>query len=345
MIKFVANKIKQVKEELGIPTFVMMVGIPGSGKSTVADKLKYIMENEGEKKDKIIILSSDALRREILGSEESQENNGLIFSEMRKRSLEAILEGKSVIYDATNTTIKNRESILEELNKSNIKCYKLAYLMSTPFRICLEQNKKRERVVPEEILLKFRNSFQIPLKQEGFDDIVIYNYEALALRVFEDRMFVWDNYLWSIVGLLANHKQNNPHHDFSLLVHSIMTYEYLKENNKDTCYSLFTAGLLHDLGKLRTKVPNKKNPEISSYYGHANVGTYELLHNLDQLGLYSYDSVLECLALINYHMDVFSWENATPETIEAKKKFFGEDFYNKLLLLHEADVNSSKFHK
>lgn len=345
MIEFVANKIKQVKEELGIPTFVMMVGIPGSGKSTVADKLKYIMENEGEKKDKIIILSSDALRREILGSEESQENNGLIFSEMKKRSLEAILEGKNVIYDATNTTIKNRKSILEELNKSNIKCYKIAYIMNTPFKICLDQNEQRERVVPSEVLFKFRNSFQLPLKQEGFDNIIIYDYEYVAVDRDSYKRFLWKDNLWNIVSLLSNCNQNNPHHDFSLLVHSIMVYEYLKENSKSNSPALYTAGLLHDLGKLRTKVPNKKNPEISSYYGHANVGTYELLHNLDQLGLYSYDSVLECLALINYHMDVFSWENATPETIETKKKFFGEDFYNKLLLLHEADVHSSKFHK
>ena len=53
--------------------FYMMVGVAGSGKSFIARDLGCP------------IVSSDAIRAELFGSEEDQSHNGEVFNELHKR--------------------------------------------------------------------------------------------------------------------------------------------------------------------------------------------------------------------------------------------------------------------
>lgn len=333
-------------QRTGIPTFVMMVGIQGAGKTSIAEAIKLKVESRN-KENKIIILSSDALRREICGVEEDQSKNDLVFAEMRKRSLEAILKGWSVIYDATNITVKNRKGILTTLKtlkeKTPIVLQTIAYVVNESINICLSRNAKRERKVPEDVIYKFLHRFQIPIYQEGFDYILFYHTKSYEIKKKYQSIIDFRHNVWELVNQLLNFPQNNPHHDFSLFIHSMKVYEYLSSKIDKNNDVLLTAGLLHDYGKLLTKVPNKKNPQISSYYGHANVGTYELMTKLDMLGIRSLEEIVMCLALINYHMDVFNWHLEDQEFIEKKIKFLGSFFINNLLLLHDADEKNSSF--
>ena len=57
---------------------IMLVGVSGSGKSTLAKMLK-------EGNDNIVIVSSDAVRAELLGDENDQSRNGEVFNEVHKR--------------------------------------------------------------------------------------------------------------------------------------------------------------------------------------------------------------------------------------------------------------------
>lgn len=54
-----------------MPTFVLMVGLPASGKSTYAQELAEEM--------RAVICSSDAIRKELFGDENSQDNNEEVF--------------------------------------------------------------------------------------------------------------------------------------------------------------------------------------------------------------------------------------------------------------------------
>ena len=83
-----------------IVKFVMLCGIPGSGKSTYAEQFNRLSHNS------YMILSSDKIREELLGSAEDQSNNALIFKTMHERALMALDKGINVIYDATNMTPK-----------------------------------------------------------------------------------------------------------------------------------------------------------------------------------------------------------------------------------------------
>lgn len=87
-----------------IPTFVMMVGLPASGKSTYAKELAEEM--------KAVICSSDAIRKELYDDENSQNNNEEVFKLLHSRIKECLREGKNVIYDATNINSKRRRAFL-----------------------------------------------------------------------------------------------------------------------------------------------------------------------------------------------------------------------------------------
>ena len=79
----------------------MLVGLPGSGKSTISNELN------GE------VFSSDALRKELWGDENTQGDNTLLFNELHKRIEKGLKEGKNCIYDATNINAKKRIQFLQ----------------------------------------------------------------------------------------------------------------------------------------------------------------------------------------------------------------------------------------
>lgn len=72
------------------PYFVMMVGLPGSGKSTYAKELADEM--------RAVICSSDAIREELRGDENSQDKNEEVFKILHSRIKECLgLFGRKVV--------------------------------------------------------------------------------------------------------------------------------------------------------------------------------------------------------------------------------------------------------
>ena len=69
----------------------MYIGLPGSGKSTIAAAQKGVT-----------IISSDAIRNELYGDENILGKHNEVFELMLRRTREALLKGESVCYDATN---------------------------------------------------------------------------------------------------------------------------------------------------------------------------------------------------------------------------------------------------
>ena len=145
--------------------FIQMVGIPGSGKTEKAKEMSKIYD--------AVLLSSDSIREELLGDSSDQSNNTKVFEEMLKRTIAALEQGKSVIYDATNINYKNRKGLLEQL-KSKFNFKAIAIIMATPITDCIERQKQRDRKVGKEIIWKMVRSFYVPYWYEGWDDIQIY---------------------------------------------------------------------------------------------------------------------------------------------------------------------------
>ncbi len=290
----------------------MMVGLPASGKSTIA---KQIAESE-----KAIVVSSDELRKELLGDINDQSQNARIFEEVEKRIKDGLQQG-NVVYDACNINYKKRRAFLQKLNKMEVE--KIAVLVATPYEECLERNAQRERKVPEEVIKRMYFNFYIPQYYEGFDDIQIrYN----------------SNYeFWS--SDLVDMPQDNPHHTLTVLEHCQKVGKLLQTLNQERWYLI---GTCHDIGKLKTKTfVNKKGEiiDIAHFYNHEKVSAYDTMFSISLRNRVEvFKDIkwgLDILNLIQWHMLLHF--NLSEKTKAKYKNMLGKDTWKDLEILHKAD--------
>lgn len=303
------------------PKFVMMCGLVGSGKSTVAKELA--------KEYDATVFSSDELRQELFGDVNDQTHNQELFVELHKRVKECLKSGKSAIMDSTNINYKKRMSFLAELK--DISCEKICVLIATPYEECLRRNAARDRKVPEYAIEKMYRSIDIPYWYEGWDEI------KLRVTYLQNKMGSFNRWLHSVYFF----SQDNPHHTLSLGEHCEKTRDYLfQEFNGVDKRSLVLrrAGALHDIGKCFTKTFKNSKGEVTDvahYYSHEHVGSY------DSLFYSPTDQALDVAVLIRWHMMPYVWEKDNNEKLHNKyRKLWGEQLYEDIMKLHEADKNS-----
>lgn len=142
--------------------FIMLVGLPASGKSTYAEVLK----EQGYS-----VHSSDAIREELTGDVNSQDKNTDVFSVLHKRIKSDLENGISCVYDATNVSMKRRKVFLDEIRK--FECTKKCILFVVPVEMCQVRNQNRERKVPDEVYDRMLKNFWVPYYYEGWDEIEI----------------------------------------------------------------------------------------------------------------------------------------------------------------------------
>lgn len=141
--------------------FIMMVGIPGSGKSYLANKIAQA--------EKAIVVSSDKIREELFGNASETAKSSVVFGEMLRRSVRTLKKGCSVIYDATNIRSSERKSLLKKFDQY----YKECYFIKVPLDEALKRNLSRSRQVPEEVIVKMFERLQPPEATEGWDNIKV----------------------------------------------------------------------------------------------------------------------------------------------------------------------------
>ena len=115
-----------------MPKFVMLVGLPGSGKSTIAPLVAV--------KEKAVVYSSDKLRQELFGDENHQDDNGILFDELYKRARQTLKEGRSVVIDSTNISSKRRMGVMKQFGRY----VRDVYYFATPYEVCLKHNQARD---------------------------------------------------------------------------------------------------------------------------------------------------------------------------------------------------------
>ena len=300
------------------PVFQMLVGLPGSGKSTYAARRHEICG--------IHICSSDAIRAE-LGDINDQTNNEKVFQILHRRIKNYLRNGESVIYDATNISSKRRRAFLAEIK--NIDCKKHCIIFRTRYERCLEQNALRERKVPPEVIREMYMKWDTPHYFEGWDNIFIWDnlddYENWANR--RPNNFITET---------CNYNQNSPHHSLTLGNHCLKTANAFKDDP-----ILRYAAMIHDCGKPFCKTYRNSRGIITKqahYYNHEHVGAYEAL-------FYCFPGVFGTLTistLVNLHMQPFFWEMNKDEEFAAKtrekyRQIWGNELFEMVMRLHEAD--------
>lgn len=284
--------------------YIIMVGLPGSGKSTVAKTFGFP------------VFSSDQYRLKLLGNENDQSNNQKVFNALHKDIKEALQEGKSVVYDATNINRKARKQAIE--CAKNIDCEIIAYVKCPDIATCVARNNLRERKVPEEVIMGMMRKFELPQKFEGFTDIIIDNEYKEECRT----------YLEYLAKRMIDFDQENPHHKFTLAEHC---RRVANQFDRDTIEH--KAGIIHDTGKLFTKRKDERG--VAHYYNHDNVGTYIYLNNIE-ITEENKDKWLEILFFVNYHMRAHN-DLCSAKAERKYRNLFGDKLFDRLMKFAEAD--------
>lgn len=137
----------------------ILCGIPGSGKSTLSNKLVKVhnaklysyddLLNNNNLKDKF------KLRAWILSS--------------IKNDLQA---GFNVILDDSNILLQLRIEVLEFIKEC--QCKKILIVMNTPLDECLLRNANRKKQLPDWVIRHMYRKYQPPSLDEGWDEILYY---------------------------------------------------------------------------------------------------------------------------------------------------------------------------
>lgn len=334
-----SRSVYEYKFDNKIPVLFMMVGLPGSGKSYVASELSV---NRDGNISKPIIFSSDSIREELYGDESCQGDANQVFVELHRRLKTSLSNGNDVIYDATNINKKRRIAFLRELK--NISCYTVCVLCATPFEICVYANNNRDRVVPYHVIKRMYMSFTPPHKTEGFNDLfIIYNFAETYNYNLEKEYDIYKLF-YGRNGLIYL-DQENSHHTMTIGNHCMAASTYLIEQYKDANSKLIMAALLHDIGKAFVKSNvNAKGDRVDQeyhFYNHQNVGAYDsFFYTYEAFSDISVEDSLYIANLIYYHMHPYMAWRQSEKAKERDRQLLGDDMFNDIMLLHEADENA-----
>ena len=130
------------------PEIIIMMGYPGSGKTTITDDIcsgnsKYIR----------------------IGGDTYKSNT----PKMIKASLEHIMVNKSIVFDATNSSVKKRKLYVDFARKHgyNVRCIHV----KTTQDVSYKRNKCREdsKQVPKIAYSVYKKHYEEPMEEEGFE--------------------------------------------------------------------------------------------------------------------------------------------------------------------------------
>jgi predicted kinase len=139
---------------------VLSVGLPGSGKTTWF------------KRKGVTPLSSDLLRSLLFDDPTEQRHQDLVFSSLRSLLRARMIARMPANYvDATNLSPKERRHWIRMAREFGYEVH--AVYFDVPLETCMERNRRRQRVVPEDVMRRMSAKLRPPTFDEGFSKIIV----------------------------------------------------------------------------------------------------------------------------------------------------------------------------
>jgi predicted kinase len=153
---------------------ILMIGIPGSGKSSLAARLQQTCPG-------CLLISTDQIRARLFGDEAIQGSWCLIWQEIRQQFNDAIAHIQHdpesfALFDATNARRRNRRELIA-LARSIGFTQITGIWLDPPLEVCLERNQNRSRQVPEAVIQRMHRQLWScpPRLREGIDQLFHYD--------------------------------------------------------------------------------------------------------------------------------------------------------------------------
>lgn len=151
----------------------VMIGISGSGKSTIAQRLLQSINSDNSR---TVLISSDNIREELCGDASDQSKNSQVFELAYSRINDSLSCGNNVIWDATNLAPEDRKEVIRIGRNHNAQL--VAIQVITPISIAIDRNNSRARRVPVRVIWKQQGRYYAATKQE-FDRIITVDVDGI----------------------------------------------------------------------------------------------------------------------------------------------------------------------
>jgi len=150
-------------------TLYVLVGVPGSGKTTWIGHQRYDWDNT-------VIVSTDrfvdqyaALNKKTY-TEVFQEYMPTAVEKMAQAAIEAFRDNKVVVWDQTSTSVSTRA---KKLRMVPAHYKKIAVVFQTPRKEIHDKFLDRPgKEIPKEVIDDMIAKFEYPTLEEGFDEII-----------------------------------------------------------------------------------------------------------------------------------------------------------------------------
>ena len=169
-------------------TLWILIGLPGSGKSTFA---KCFSSGAPP----LQLISTDQIRGDLFGDESTQgpwppiwKHVTQEFQQVVFRVHQGTLAG--AIYDATNAQRRGRRAVIQAARQAGFNRL-LAIWLDMPITVCLDRNQRRSRQVPKDVIQAMARKLTgaPPHCDEGFDAV----YRIHPTETILGQKLVWAN--------------------------------------------------------------------------------------------------------------------------------------------------------
>ncbi|HEY6418271.1 MAG TPA: ATP-binding protein [Candidatus Binataceae bacterium] len=138
----------------------MLVGLPGSGKSTYVERLGAPS------------LASDEIRRLLIDDPANQDIHRRVFGVLRELLRHRLELRRPITYiDATNLTAYERRPYIALAEAHD--CEVEAVFFDVPIEECQRRNRARSRNVPDGAIAEMAKRLTPPSTEEGFSRVIV----------------------------------------------------------------------------------------------------------------------------------------------------------------------------